>query len=219
MAVKNNIEIAQEKQKENYDRKHTVVGSFSSGALVLKKDFTRKRRRGGALDFRWLGPYTITNSLGKGLYRLVHQQTGTVVNRVNGFHLKPYHAHLEHENGADDVDLVADAHDLEREDGADDVELKSGDEVVDLVDDVDIVDEVDHADVAELKDDEIKDGHWLSCDVINRAQSLLKKRFPDQNGLQSGCCFGSGGGYLVGGQIRHDRTVKRQACRDCTRPG
>ena len=47
------------------------------------------------------------------------------------------------------------------------------------------MDEVDHADVAELKDDEIKDGHWLSCDVINRAQSLLKKQFPDQNGLQS----------------------------------
>ena len=33
--------------------------------------------------------------------------------------------------------------------------------------------------------DELVDGHWLSCDVINCAQSLLKKQFPQQNGLQS----------------------------------
>ena len=32
---------------------------------------------------------------------------------------------------------------------------------------------------------ELKDGHWLSCDVINRAQSLLRKQFSQQNGLQS----------------------------------
>ncbi len=33
--------------------------------------------------------------------------------------------------------------------------------------------------------DELKDGRWLSCDVISRVQSLLKKQFPQQNGLQS----------------------------------
>ena len=90
--VKANIEKAQAKQKEQHDEKHTLAGSFSIGALVLKKDFTRKRRRGGALDYRWLGLYTITTSLGKGLYRLECVQTGAVVNRVNGFHLKPFHA-------------------------------------------------------------------------------------------------------------------------------
>ena len=31
------------------------------------KDFTRE---GGCLGFRWLGPYEITTSLGKGIYRL-----------------------------------------------------------------------------------------------------------------------------------------------------
>ena len=90
--VKANFEKAQAKQKEQYDRKHTLAGSLSIGALVLKKDFTRKRRRGGALDYRLLGPYTITTTLGKGLYRLEWVQTGAVVNRVNGFHLKPFHA-------------------------------------------------------------------------------------------------------------------------------
>ena len=68
--VKENIEKAQAKQKEQYDRKHTLAGSFAVGALVLKKDFTQKHRGGGALDYRWLGPYTITCSLGKGLYHL-----------------------------------------------------------------------------------------------------------------------------------------------------
>ena len=63
--VKANFEKAQTKQKEQYDEKHTLAGSLSIGALVLKKDFTRKHRRGGALDYRGLGPYIITTSLYK----------------------------------------------------------------------------------------------------------------------------------------------------------
>ena len=41
-------------------------------------------------------------------------------------------------------------------------------------------DVVHHADAMELNDEleELKDDHWLSCDVINQAQSLLKKQFP-----------------------------------------
>ena len=173
VVVKNNIEIAQEKQKENYDGKHTMAGSFSSGVLVLKKDFIWKWRRGGALDFRVVGP--------------VHHHKQPWQGPIPvGFHLKPYHAYdLEWGDGADDMELVADAHDLEQEDGTDDVELKNGDEVVELVDDVDIMDHVHRADVAELKDDELKDSHWLSCDVINCPQPLLKKQLPDQSGLQS----------------------------------
>ena len=155
VVVKNNIEIAQEKQKENYDGKHTMAGSFSSGVLVLKKDFIWKWRRGGALDFRVVGP--------------VHHHKQPWQGPIPvGFHLKPYHAY-----------------DLEWGDCTDDVELKNGDEIVELVDDVDIMDHVDRADVAELKDDELKDSHWISCDVIDCPQPLLKKQLPDQNGLQS----------------------------------
>lgn len=51
--AKQNIEKAQAKQKEQY-RKHTLAGSFTTGALVLKKDFTQSKRHGGALDYRWL---------------------------------------------------------------------------------------------------------------------------------------------------------------------
>ena len=38
--------------------------------MVLKKDFTRKKRKGGKLDYRWEGPFVITASLWKGLFKL-----------------------------------------------------------------------------------------------------------------------------------------------------
>ena len=68
--VKANIEKAQQKQKEYYDRKHDASSCYSVGDEVLKRDFRRKKRRGGKLDFRWQGPFVITASLGKGLFKL-----------------------------------------------------------------------------------------------------------------------------------------------------
>ena len=43
---------------------------FAIGAIVLKKDFTRKKRKGGKLDTKWTGPYKVAKALGRGLYRL-----------------------------------------------------------------------------------------------------------------------------------------------------
>ena len=64
---------------------------FATGALVLKKDFTRKKRAGGKLDHRWTGPYKMVSALGAGLYRLQDAHNPTkVVTRVNGVHLKKY---------------------------------------------------------------------------------------------------------------------------------
>ena len=68
--VKANIAEAQRKQKQDYDRRHGAGSCYTVGAEVLKRDFTRKKRRGGKLDYRWQGPYVIIASLGKGLYRL-----------------------------------------------------------------------------------------------------------------------------------------------------
>ena len=84
-----NIQKAQEKQKILYDKKHNVAAAFSVGSVVLKKDFRRKKRRGGKLDFCWEGPYTITKSLGRGLYCLENEHK-EVLDRVCGIHLKPY---------------------------------------------------------------------------------------------------------------------------------
>ena len=54
--MKKNIEAAQ----EYYETKH---GSSSTGSLVWKKDFIRKKRCGGKLDYEW-------GAIGKGLFRL-----------------------------------------------------------------------------------------------------------------------------------------------------
>ena len=69
-AIKQNIEVAQRKQEMYYDQKHSAASCFSVGSLVLNRDFTRKKRRGGKLDYRWEGPYVISSSLGNGLFSL-----------------------------------------------------------------------------------------------------------------------------------------------------
>lgn len=68
--IKGNIKQAQAKQKKHYDLKHGASSCFDVGSLVLKKDFRRRKRKGGKLDYRWLGPYVITASVGKGLFKL-----------------------------------------------------------------------------------------------------------------------------------------------------
>ena len=65
--AKSNIIAVQEKQKQTYDRKHcTNSDVYTVGSAVLKKDFTRKKRKGEKHDSNWIGPFTINNHLGKG---------------------------------------------------------------------------------------------------------------------------------------------------------
>ena len=66
-AITENIEQAQKKQKEYYDLKHSAATCFNVGLWSSRK--TRKRRKGGKLDCRWEGPYVISTSLGKGLFK------------------------------------------------------------------------------------------------------------------------------------------------------
>ena len=76
-----NVDKAQQKQKECYDSKHMVGNCYNVGSLVLKKDFLRKKRCGGKLDNKWLGPYMIITSLGKGLFKL-RELNGEKVSKV-----------------------------------------------------------------------------------------------------------------------------------------
>ena len=48
--AKANIRNAQRKQKEYYDKKRANLLCFRAGALILVKDFTRKKHKGGKLD-------------------------------------------------------------------------------------------------------------------------------------------------------------------------
>lgn len=76
--VKQNILAAQKKQKNRYDRIHGASQCFTVGDNVLMKDFRRKKRKGGKLDYRWIGPFSIESSLGKGLFKLKQFTTDKV---------------------------------------------------------------------------------------------------------------------------------------------
>ena len=88
--AKQNILQAQQKQKELYDRKHAKPELFAKGQLVLKKDFTRKKRKGGKLDSKFLGPYVIVKALKKGTYILAKPDNRSQTLQATGDHLKPY---------------------------------------------------------------------------------------------------------------------------------
>ena len=66
--AKENISAAQRKQKQHYDKKRARPICYKIGALVLVKDFTRKKRKGGKLDPKWLGPYIIQKKLSRRVY-------------------------------------------------------------------------------------------------------------------------------------------------------
>ena len=116
-------------------------------------------------------PYTITTSLGKGLYRLECAQAGAVVNRVKGFYLKPFHA-------GDDAEANSSLNSAEQKDGFDGDEQEKGLDGNKWQSSFNGNEQADGL-------DELVDSHWLSCDAINRAQSFSKKQFPQQNGLKS----------------------------------
>ena len=88
--VKANIILAQNNQKKHYDRKHSLPSSFKIGDKVLKRDFLRKKRKGGKLDPKWTGPFMIVQNLGKGFFKLESSANNRIIERINGSHLKPY---------------------------------------------------------------------------------------------------------------------------------
>ena len=82
------------KQKQQYDAKHARASLFEIGAKVVKKDFLRKKRKGGKLDPKWVGPYITTAKLSKGFYSLQSVANSfDCIKRVNGAHLKMFYSY------------------------------------------------------------------------------------------------------------------------------
>ena len=89
--AKENIECAQKKQKEVYDKKHAKPTAFVAGEKVLLKDCRRKKRAGGKLCPRFTGPYEIMKKLGSCTYRLRRvANPSRIIKKASGAHLKPY---------------------------------------------------------------------------------------------------------------------------------
>ena len=61
---------------------------YRVGELVLLKDHTRKKRKGGKLDARWLGPFKICECLPRGVYTL--SGNAGQIRRAAGAQLKMY---------------------------------------------------------------------------------------------------------------------------------
>ena len=87
--VEANINAAQKRQKETYDRKHQPQ-VIPEGTEVLLENTYQKQRKGGKMDPLWLGPYTIHRNLGKGLYKFKNKEGKLVKKKANINRLKVY---------------------------------------------------------------------------------------------------------------------------------
>ncbi len=81
------IKDSQIQQKETYDRNH-VTEELSVGTSVLLENLAQKGRKGGKLQELFRGNYTISENLGKGLYRLKNDYGKILKNKINIKRLK-----------------------------------------------------------------------------------------------------------------------------------
>ena len=88
--MKASIIDTQARQKKAYDKKHHNPDVFKSGSLVLKKDMKRKKRAGGKMDFKWIGPFKVIKSMGRGLYKIQNMDCQMQTEKIHGVNLKPY---------------------------------------------------------------------------------------------------------------------------------
>ena len=83
------IDIAQQKQKERYDKNLSVDYNFKIGQLVLK--YENKIEGKKKLEDRWNGPYYVHDILGNGVYKLRTMNRKILKVLINSSRLKPYH--------------------------------------------------------------------------------------------------------------------------------
>ena len=84
-----NIASAQKHQKETYDRKHQPQ-QIAEGTEVLLENTYHKQRKGGKMNPVWLGPYTISRHIGKGLHELKSMEGKVLKAKANINRLKIY---------------------------------------------------------------------------------------------------------------------------------
>ena len=69
--AKKNIAKAQQRHKDSYDRRHNTSSTgIQLNDKVLLKNSKHDSRKGGKLEVRWTGPYSIIECRGKGCFKL-----------------------------------------------------------------------------------------------------------------------------------------------------
>ena len=87
--AEDNISVAQERQKTNYDKRHNIVRhNLKVHDKVLLQNLRRKTKKGHKDEEKWLGPYTITKINKSGVYT-VKSSDGKQMKR-HGSQLKPF---------------------------------------------------------------------------------------------------------------------------------
>ncbi|CAG2254786.1 unnamed protein product [Mytilus edulis] len=101
--IKENVQIAQKRQKVNYDKRHNVSDqTYEEGQQVLLKNFRRKAGLATVQQLRYQGPYVIKQYCGKGNYML--SNGGKDVGPHNQKNLKVWYQPDANNNKDDEYD-------------------------------------------------------------------------------------------------------------------
>lgn len=172
--VKKNIAKAQEKQKEQYQKRHSKgvkTYEFSVGQKVSKRNNRNKYRQGGKLEALWKGPYTIT-----AIYENQRVQLKNIKTLIAYDQLQPYNESYLHQNTAAPVveDATNDVQDIQA--------LQNFQAVVD-VQVINVEDKEPHDPWKDQFEYLATGNEWLEDTDINYCLNILKKQFPDIGGF------------------------------------
>ena len=162
-----NINKAQERQKKSYDAKHQPL-KFKEGDVVLLRNMRNEARKGGKLQQPWSGPYTISKVLPKGLYRLRNQDGTELKTSYNSSRLKVYYQPV-HSQPKESTSAEKPA-----ESTAEKVAKNTARKPVTSL----------KANLPGKDCETIIGNHRLDDNVINQAQNILMKQFPNTGGWQ-----------------------------------
>ena len=79
--AKSNISDAQQKQKQQYDKKYAGSIDISTGSIVLLRNARNKARKGEKQDPFWLGPYIVDQVTEKGFCKLRNRESGKMLQK------------------------------------------------------------------------------------------------------------------------------------------
>ena len=86
-----NISKAQEKQRRDYNRRHTLPTTIKCEEKVWLKKQKRQDRKGGKFSYIWLGPYVVKSISKKGLRTLANQKGKVLRKKYNVGLVKHYY--------------------------------------------------------------------------------------------------------------------------------
>ena len=182
------IARAQQRQKEEYDKKHGGTMMYKPGDKVLLKNLKRADRKGGKSSMPWLGPYTIVEIVGHNVCTLSSDK-GPLKTKQNLCNIKIFQEPSAHkcsalhkttnQQGVIQEDLIAQGVEQQDADKQDHQETHPDDKP-----------DLSSTWISNLKlpnEDKsiIEGGRELTDKIIDAAQTLLRAQFISVDGLDT----------------------------------